>query len=55
MGKTEKQINNMEEKTTEITHEPQSAKEMLVSVAIGVGLIVLSVFLMKKAVDVWKG
>lgn len=45
----------MEEKTTEITHEPQSAKEMLVSLSIGIGLIVLSVYLMKKAVDVWKG
>ena len=45
----------MEEKTTEITHEPQSVQDMLVSVAIGIGLIVLSVYLMKKAVEVWKG
>jgi len=45
----------MEEKTTEITHEPQSAQEMLLSVSIGIGLIVLSVYLMKKAIEVWKG
>jgi hypothetical protein len=38
----------------EVNHTPQSSKEMLLSVAIGVGLVVLSIYLtytMHKYID----
>jgi uncharacterized membrane protein YgaE (UPF0421/DUF939 family) len=38
----------------EVNHTPQSSKEMLVSVAIGVGLVVLSIYLFKKSYEIWK-
>jgi uncharacterized membrane protein YgaE (UPF0421/DUF939 family) len=38
----------------EVNHTPQTTKEMLLSVAIGVGLVVLSIYLFKKSYEVWK-
>ena len=38
----------------EINHTPQTEQEMLVSVAIGIGLVVLSFYLFKKAYEIWK-
>jgi uncharacterized membrane protein YgaE (UPF0421/DUF939 family) len=38
----------------EVNNTPQTTKEMLLSVAIGVGLVVLSIYLFKKSYEIWK-
>ena len=45
-------INNME--NNEVNHTPQTAQEMLLSVAIGIGLVALSLYLFKKSYDILK-
>jgi len=40
--------------TNEINHTPQTAQEMLLSVAIGIGLVALSLYLFKKSYDILK-
>ena len=52
MGKTKKQINYMENNENDNT--PLGEREMFVSVAIGIGLVVLSLYLFKKSYDIWK-
>jgi uncharacterized membrane protein YgaE (UPF0421/DUF939 family) len=38
----------------EVNNTPQTTKEMLLSVAIGIGLVVLSLYLFKKSYEIWK-
>ena len=38
----------------EVNHTPQTAQEMLLSVAIGIGLVALSLYLFKKSYEIWK-